>query len=350
MQTPMTTRTQKLAVLELPPSPVRFGVALSSRVIHDTSPKRKRGDALRWTPIPSLALRACVLAAVLMGRADADDGRSLQDGEAARLSADEAHKSDTRLKFMLQAFGKYRIEVGGATPVAATLHSEPLFRWSNPVSTVKDGIAAVFTLAGRPVAYAEFQLHNESYAAHEFACLTSEPLVMRRGDREVWRPTERWIRFQEIEAAPRPADKPPLRLVQMRKLAAQFAVTDHFGWRDDVITPYELRLMPQPVYRYSGAGTIDGAIFLYAQGTNPEAIVLLEARDGAAGPRWHYAFAPSTIYQLEVRLGDRVVWEKPRYKVFGSYDGAYHAGPYERDAGDLDLTGMMPAAVVKAEQ
>jgi hypothetical protein len=295
-----------------------------------------------------VGLVALALAAVLSEGSRADDPPPVQDPHAARLSAEEARKSDTRLKFMFQAFGKYRIEVGGAAPVAASLHPEPLFRWSNPVSTVKDGIAAVFTLAGRPVAYAEFQLHNEGYAAHEFACLTSEPLVMTRADREVWRPMERWIRFQEFEEAPRPADKPPLRLVQMRKLAAQFAVTDHFGWRDDGITPYELRLMPQPVYRYS-SGVMDGAIFLYAQGTNPEAIVLLEARDGADGPRWHYAFAPSTIYQLEVRLRDGVVWEKPRYKVFGSYDGAYHAGPYERDPGDLDLTGMMPEAEVRTD-
>jgi hypothetical protein len=323
MQTPMTTRTWKLA-----------------------APAFALRGLRRWST-PLAGWLALALTSVLMERAGADDRPPLRDEAAVRLNAAEAHKSDTRLKFMFQAFGKYRIDVGGATPVAASLHPEPLFRWSNPISTVKDGIAAVFTLAGRPVVYAEFQIHNEGYAAHEFACLTSEPLVMKRVDREVWRPTERWIKFQAFEAVPRPADKPPLRLVQMRKLAAQFAVTDHFGWRDDGITPYELRLMPQPVYRYSSAGIMDGAIFLYAQGTNPEAIVLLEARDGAAGPRWHYAFAPSTIYQLEVRLGDGVVWQKPRYKVFGSYDGAYHAGPYERDPGDLDLTGMMPASEVK---
>jgi hypothetical protein len=43
------------------------------------------------------------------------------------------------------------------------------------------------------------------------------------------------------------------------------------------------------------------------QGTDPEAVLLLEAvhRDGS--PRWQYAFAPATSGGLEVRLDKRVV-------------------------------------------
>jgi hypothetical protein len=50
-------------------------------------------------------------------------------------------------------------------------------------------------------------------------------------------------------------------------------------------------------------------VFAFVQGTDPEAILLLEAvkRDGS--PRWQYAFARATSAGLEARLDKQIVWE-----------------------------------------
>ena len=54
---------------------------------------------------------------------------------------------------------------------------------------------------------------------------------------------------------------------------------------------------------------IDGGVFAFVQGTDPEAILLLEAVHADGRPRWQYAFARATSAALEARLDKPVVWE-----------------------------------------
>src|SRR5262245_35905866 len=233
-----------------------------------------RGMALR-VGVPA----ACVGAALLAG-ANGPDQYAVADQTAtetdpAPSTSDES--SQARLTYMMQALGRYSVAVGDETPADAPLHAEPLLRWMNPVSTVQDGVIAIFTRGGRPDVYAEFQLHGGGYSVHEFARITPEPVSMRREGEIVWRPQERWVTFTEFTDEAAPAAREAGRLVQMRRLAGRFKVVDQFGWREDEITPYELRLMARPAYRYSAPGVTDGALFVFAQGTNPEAVLLIEA-------------------------------------------------------------------------
>src|SRR5947209_7567407 len=83
------------------------------------------------------------------------------------------------------------------------------------------------------------------------------------------------------------AEEPAQRLLQMRELAAGCAVTKRE--RDDSAS--ELRLLPQPIYRYEAAqaGVIDGAIFVFVQGTDPDLFLLLEARESGGKAEWQFA-------------------------------------------------------------
>jgi hypothetical protein len=92
----------------------------------------------------------------------------------------------------------------------------------------------------------------------------------------------------------------------MRALAQEFAAEDNFrrqSWQ-------RLRMFPKPTVRYGKPSTdvIDGAIFCFALGTDPELFLMLEARAGNGGPEWHYAFAPITIYDLKGSYKGQVVW------------------------------------------
>ena len=44
--------------------------------------------------------------------------------------------------------------------------------------------------------------------------------------------------------------------------------------------------MPQPLLRYAApdSGVIDGAVFAFAEATDPEALLILEARRGSIPP------------------------------------------------------------------
>jgi hypothetical protein len=71
-----------------------------------------------------------------------------------------------------------------------------------------------------------------------------------------------------------------------------------------------LRLLTTPIYRYGDpkSEVIDGALLAFAQGTDPELLLLLEARAAAERRQWHYAIARLTMWELEARFEGRAVW------------------------------------------
>jgi hypothetical protein len=301
---------------------------------------RRRGAA-RFAPASAVA----VALSMLLGSAGmrcslADDPEPLSEKE----------KAEKRLEFMLQALGRYEVVYPGNPPRKSRLHEKALLRWSNPLTTVKDGGLAVFTRGGRPDVVVEVQLHGEQTLIHEFSPILDGGMELRRSGRAVFKADHGWFKFQDLPDAPRPADKPAQRLTQMRKLAGRFTVIDAFGFEE--IQNYNLRLMPTPVYRYEEADEkIDGGMFVFAQGTNPEAVLLLEARPQGDKPGWRFGFAPTTIYELTARLDGeegRVVWSKPRYMQFNMASGPYLSGRYPMSPDDIDLKGMMPDPSAKS--
>jgi hypothetical protein len=88
------------------------------------------------------------------------------------------------------------------------------------------------------------------------------------------------------------------------------------GWKPDKSDREELRLLPKPLYRDAlsestgpDRGWIDGGVFAFVQGTDPEAILLLELVRQNGRPHWQYAFARATASGLEARLDKTIVWE-----------------------------------------
>lgn len=75
----------------------------------------------------------------------------------------------------------------------------------------------------------------------------------------------------------------------MREIARRFAFEDR-GAKDEL---YELRLMPHPVHRYQAAdaGLVDGALFVFAYGTNPQALLVIELHRDKEAMNWHYGCA-----------------------------------------------------------
>ncbi|MAG94065.1 MAG: hypothetical protein CMJ48_09980 [Planctomycetaceae bacterium] len=53
----------------------------------------------------------------------------------------------------------------------------------------------------------------------------------------------------------------------------------------------QLRRLSQPIYRYESdnANLLDGAMFAFVQGTDPEVFLLLEARSKGNNHQWEFA-------------------------------------------------------------
>ncbi len=277
-----------------------------------------------------LMIATCLSAAV----ADDTTASPSKDESAPDISPPTKDDlADKRVVFCKSALAQYTVLVGDRQDAAKV--SEPCLRWSNPLGTVKDGILAVYTFGGgRPVAVGQF-FHNRATGAtsnwiNEFAIVASDNVRLMRSGRLYWQPSEYVCKFADVPDAPVPSTKAPLRLTQMRKIAADFSVIDHFGWDDATITTHTLRLMPQPVYRYSEQDKIlDGGMFVFALGTDPECNLFIEAYQDEKGSRFRYALAPMSVYQLEARYKDKEVWSIERRKFVGPKCTKYYARMYD---------------------
>jgi hypothetical protein len=239
--------------------------------------------------------------------------------------------ADKRMVFMKSALSHFTIQVGdrkGASKVA-----DPCLRWSDAVSNAADGVLAVYAHnGGRPDAVAQFFFNFQKRWILELTIIPDADVTVLRSGREHWKPSEFVCKFTDLPNSPVPADKPVLRLAQMRAIAADFAVVDYFGVQEMKV---DLRLLTQPAYRYAEEGRIvDGAMFIFAHGTNPECCVLLEAYQDGQASRYRYAVAPMSIYKLEARYKDAPVWSVPRRHAGIRNARSYYAEGYTPEPGE----------------
>jgi hypothetical protein len=202
-------------------------------------------------------------------------------------------------------------EADSTTPLAP----QPVLRWRN-VARGQEGeaIMVVWPHKGRPVAMASIYPW-EGQMLHEFDSLSREAnLIARDKDRVIWSPKTPGVEFKELPSAPKPAKTQAERLRQMKAIAARFKAT-MTGWQGDDKDREELRLLPRPLHRYdlknaknADPDLLDGALFAYVQGTDPEVVLVLEAIATAKKSTWQYAFVRATSGGLEVKLENQVVW------------------------------------------
>jgi hypothetical protein len=248
-------------------------------------------------------------------------------------SADEPDKSDDvaadRLEFMLRIARSLEVAPDRRPDERWMLHPQPILRWTNPVAGIRDGIVAMWTEGTRPVILAQVFPTKDNVWIEEFQSLAPGPFVMRDGPRAVWEPREAGETFHSLTDASVPADSAAKRLTQMRAIAREFAAFDDFRIHhtDKETTRHELRLMANPVYRYEmqSLQVLDGAVFPFVLGTDPEVFVVIEAREKGDGSRaWEYQIAPLTCWGLEVKYTDKTVWTMEERFGKSSPRGTYH--------------------------
>ncbi len=203
---------------------------------------------------------------------------------------------------------------------AAPLVPLPVIRWRNVVRGQEgEAMMVVWPHGGRPIAMASIYPWNGKMI-HEFDSLSREKkLIAREKGREIWSPEEAGVEFKEVPKAPAPAKTAPERLRQMKAIAERFKAT-MTGWAADSSDQELLRLLTRPLHRYDLANAkdpdpklIDGGLFAYVTGTDPEAVLILEAIGTAERAAWQYAFARATSGGLEVKLADEVVWSAKKH-------------------------------------
>ncbi len=184
--------------------------------------------------------------------------------------------------------------------------SKPIFRFSDPARGCV--AAAVWKLGdtGRPKALITTELHRTTFGkpciAYEYSSLTATKFSVRSDDIK-WSAPGTLYEFKAVPNGPVPEKTALRRLIQMREIAKRFVAVEEVDKER-----CELRLLTQPVDRYvpSNAENADGAIFLFAFGTNPEVVLMLESD----GTKWNFAAGRMTGAQsVSMTIDDVIAWQ-----------------------------------------
>jgi hypothetical protein len=223
------------------------------------------------------------------------------------------------LPIYVREASEYSMAVESAPEHTLELKKEPVFEWSNPVrSGVQQGVVFLWLRDGRPAVLCSVFSEPEGRlrgrkVIHEFHALDPEKVIVTRpqGALNEWKP-QAGLERKELPDAGAPAAASGARLVQMRRLAQEFTgyETDNEGKR------WDLRLLPAPLFRYPEAksGVIDGALFTLVStaGTDPEVLLLLEAREAGGKLRWEYACGRFSDRSLFVQRQGKEIWSMVR--------------------------------------
>jgi len=71
-----------------------------------------------------------------------------------------------------------------------------------------------------------------------------------------------------------------------------------------------LRLLTTPIYRFKGDvhDTSEGAVLVFAQGTDPELLLLLKVVQKENEREWQFGLARLTLHAIDVLYEDRPIW------------------------------------------
>jgi hypothetical protein len=241
-----------------------------------------------------------------------------QESDTATTEKNESQDDDNRrlLADMRRLADTIQVTTGrGEERKDVKLIPKPLFRFNDRKRFISDGTLWAWGIDGRPILMAEFHTGDRLKPLWgQWLVATSdvpvEAVIAGHG---------RWatgkLNFKLLHATDMgtPADSEAGRLRQMKRFARSLNASSQWQGQQ-----FELRLLETEVYRYSqpASGLVDGAVFVFAVDSNPEAILFVEAHVGdssaIASGSWKYALARMSAASLTFRRGDDQVWSVPR--------------------------------------
>jgi hypothetical protein len=242
---------------------------------------------------------------------DAMRPRAQADGKPDQEDPNRQQRA-ARLRQMRDVAGAIRAyRVTQESREAVEVVAEPVFRFDDPARAYEDGTVWVWGRVGRPIAILELfrNIHSGPGWALALGSLSTGRVRLEGQSRWLWAPEGPGLQLKPLAKAPAPAPQPTARLRQMREIAAR--CTAYEFWDPDNQRS-ELRLIRQPLRRYDDpqAGLLDGALFLFCHGTNPEVVLLVEAAGKDGSPTtWQYGIQRLGHAEMHLNLDGREIWQ-----------------------------------------
>jgi hypothetical protein len=192
------------------------------------------------------------------------------------------------------------------------LPDQPVLRYAdNTRRTHESGLWAMGE-KGRPSAVLVIEYYSDEKHGtrwlYEIASLSSKRIAAQRGDDWKWAARQPGLALTPLPGADLPAARPAQRLAQMKKLRDRFTAHE----RANIEGRIELRPLASPLFRWEDAagGILDGAVFSFASGTNPQVLLVLEAQRAEGKARWVYDLVQLTGEPVAAQLDGQEVWKR----------------------------------------
>jgi hypothetical protein len=239
--------------------------------------------------------------------------------KASKVEPSTATTVDQRRHVRMRALAEsYRVYCDPLAERPAVLRSEPIFRWTNPERAAIAGDLYLWTDHGRPHATIGIWTYDDVQDSHELQSLAAGPFKAVGTGQPDWTPGVAAVEYRPVATDIEFSRSAPLRLGQLRQLAK-----DRFSARmvKDSGETVPLRLLPQPIFRYDELpeGVTDGAMFSFANGTDPEVLLILELLQEGEKLVPYYAFGASTSVRADGSFDGQPVWNNDREWVRGTF-------------------------------
>jgi hypothetical protein len=231
-----------------------------------------------------------------------------QPGTPAPQEAEIEAEAEEARAVAKKLAGEYVFDLDKLSGKKLKLEPEPVLRWLLQLDRRFYSDVYVWTHEGRPLVVAAITnvYGPRRVMETEIHSLSTELPRLLHHEKVVWAPERPGVEWKPIPGAAKPDTTAVARLKQMRNLAAEYSVVVQYGKMKE-----EMRLLPTPIYRYASEkqGVTDGALFAFARGTDPEAFLLIEARQERKGVAWQYALVRFVGHaSLQANRDDRQVW------------------------------------------
>jgi hypothetical protein len=250
----------------------------------------------------------------------------------------KAETPATWTRFYREEAEQHRVARDDAAPLTRVDHA--LFEWAS-INHYHGGVFA-WSDRGRPAVVGTIfsfpRGTNQRLAVREFVTLSETAVTVHGPGGTSWSAPPN-VTLRLLPEAPMPPDNFNLLKLHARRLAREFSASlNRRGER------WELRLLPKPLMEYQqpAEAILGGALFAFVgYSTDPEILLLIEARDGKDGAAWRYLPLRFSDKSLYLKYKDKLVWESLRA-------GHGAEGPDTKDPHYHVLSsGLIPADVVE---
>jgi hypothetical protein len=199
---------------------------------------------------------------------------------------------------------------------------QPLLRYNDTARDIADASVWGLGRKGRPRAVLVVEVYSgqqRRFVQYELTAVAEPPRLVR-GESFEWTPRATPFTWLKLPAEAPPHATQSIRRRQNKQAAQKFSASEE--WQGQT---YQLRMMPQPILGYEDKekGVIEGAVFVWAHGTNVEILMFLEGRQREDDARhWVAGFARLSGASLDVDYDGQDFWNSPQ-AVFGSRNASY---------------------------